>query len=165
MANMITCFRIVISAVMLFFPALSPVFYILYISAGVSDMVDGPVARKTGTAGEIGAKLDTLADIIFVTVCLIKLMPVLHVPVWICIWTSVIAVIKIANAAAGYIRQKEFISVHSTINKVTGGLLFLFPLMIKFTDLKISAVIVCAAATAAAIHEGYLIRTGKKPAV
>ena len=159
MANFITGLRIVFSVVLLFCPALSPAFYALYIAAGVTDMIDGAVARKTGTVSEFGAKLDTTADFVLVVVCLIKLLPVLHVPAWIIIWIAIIAFIKVANIAAGYILQKEFLSVHSIMNKVTGGLLFVFPLTLSFIDLSYSAAVVCVVATAAAIHEGYLIKT------
>ena len=64
MANIITCIRILCSIALLFCPALSVAFYALYITAGVSDMADGWVARKTNTVSEFGAKLDTIADII-----------------------------------------------------------------------------------------------------
>ncbi len=60
--------------------------------------------------------------------------------------------------AAGYVRQKEFVSVHSMINKVTGGLLFVFPLTLAYIDLRYSAAVVCMVATAAAIQEGRLIK-------
>ena len=155
MANIITGIRIVISIALLFCPALSPTFYALYIAGGFSDMVDGAVARKTGTVSEFGSKLDTVADIVFIAVCLIKLLPVLHVPVWLYIWIAIIACIKVVNIAAGYIRQKEFISVHSMINKVTGGMLFFFPLTLTVIDMKCSAAVVCVVATVAAIQEGY----------
>ncbi|MBQ6440264.1 MAG: CDP-alcohol phosphatidyltransferase family protein [Mogibacterium sp.] len=72
MANIITGIRIVISVMLLFCPALSPVFLIFYIIAGIADMADGAVARKTGTVSEFGSKLDTVADAVFVAVCLIK---------------------------------------------------------------------------------------------
>ena len=81
MANIITGIRIVCSIALLFFPVFSPAFYALYIIAGISDMIDGAVARKTGTASEFGSKLDTAADFILVVVCLIKLLPVIHVPI------------------------------------------------------------------------------------
>jgi CDP-diacylglycerol--glycerol-3-phosphate 3-phosphatidyltransferase len=161
MANIITGIRIVLSAALLICPALSPTFFVLYMAAGFSDMVDGAVARKTWTASELGSKLDTIADIVFTVVCLKKLLPVLDVPVWLYIWTAVISMIKLSNIAIGYIRQKEFISVHSVINKVTGGLLFIFPLTLAFVDLKYSAAVVCVIATIAAVYEGYLIRSGK----
>ena len=158
MANIITCIRIVLSVALWFCPALSPVFFVLYIAAGASDMIDGAVARRTGTVSEFGSRLDTIADTVFVVICLIKLLPVLDIPVWLCIWIAIIAFIKAANIASGYIRQKEFISVHSTINKVTGGLLFVFPLTLSFIDLRYSAAVVCMAATIAAVYEGYLIQ-------
>ena len=157
MANIITGIRIVISAFLLFCPVFSPEFFMLYISAGASDMIDGAVARKTGTVSEFGSRLDTIADIVFVAVCLIKVIPVLDVPVWLYIWITIIAFIKVANITVGYIRQKEFISVHSLMNKMTGGLLFVFPLTLVYMDLRYSATVVCMVATVAAIQEWYLV--------
>ena len=119
-------------------------------------MIDGAVARKTGTVSGFGSRLDTIADIVFVAVCLIKVIPVLDVPVWLYIWITIIAFIKMANIAVGYIRQKEFISVHSLMNKMTGGLLFVFPLTLVYMDLRYSATVVCMVATVAAIQEWYL---------
>ena len=46
LANYITFFRILCSVALLFFPAFSTAFYALYITAGVSDMIDGWVARR-----------------------------------------------------------------------------------------------------------------------
>ena len=158
MANIITGIRIVLSIALMFCPALSPSFYALYIVAGFSDMIDGAVARKTGTVSEFGSRLDTIADIVFVAVCLIKLLPVLHVPVWLYIWIAIIAFIKVANIAVGFVGQKELISVHSMMNKLTGGLLFVFPLTLAFIDPRYSGAVVCIVATAAAIQEGYLIK-------
>ena len=58
MANSITAIRIACSIALLFCPAFSPAFYTLYIIAGVSDMIDGTVARKTGTVSEFGSGRD-----------------------------------------------------------------------------------------------------------
>ena len=38
-------------------------------------MIDGTVARKTGTAIDFGSKFDSIADFIFVAVCMINLSP------------------------------------------------------------------------------------------
>ena len=113
---------------------------------------------RTGTISEVGSKLDTFADIVFVAVCLIKLLPIMHVPVWLYIWIAIIALIKVTNIVIGYISQKEFISVHSVMNKVTGGMLFILPLTLVFIDLRYSAAVVCVVATVAAIQEGCLVR-------
>ena len=160
MANSITVFRIICSIGMLFVPVFSPAFYALYITAGVSDMVDGTIARKTGTVSDFGSKLDTAADIVLVTVCLIKMIPVLDIPIWLIIWITVIALIKVINIISGYVMRKEFAAVHTVMNKLTGFALFLLPVTLSIIDLKYSGMFVCALATLAAIQEGHLIRTG-----
>ena len=123
--------------------------------------MDGWVARKTNTASEFGARLDTMADIVFVIICLFKLLPVMEIPIWLYVWIGVIALIKVINIVSGYIVQKQFVSVHSIMNKVTGALLFLLPLTLTFINLKYSATVVCIIATIAAIQEGHFIRTNK----
>ena len=160
MANIITIIRIICSIALLFCPVFSPGFYALYITAGVSDMADGAVARKTGTVSKFGSKLDTAADFVLAVVCLIKLIPAIHAPTWLIIWIIVIAAIKAVNLISGYIMRKEIVALHTVMNKVTGILLFALPLTLKFIDLKYSGAFVCAAATFAAIQEGHLIRTG-----
>ena len=166
MANLITGVRILCSIAILFLPVFSPAFYILYIAAGFSDMIDGTVARKSGSVNAFGSKLDTIADFLLVAVCLIKLIPVLCVPTWLIVWIAVIALIKVINVISGYVMRKEFVAAHTVMNKVTGVALFLFPFALSIVDLKYSGIFICALATFAAIQEGHLIRTGtekKKP--
>lgn len=162
MANLITGIRVLASVGLLFCPALSPSFFALYLLAGLTDMIDGPVARKTHTATAFGAKLDTAADILFAAVCLVKLLPVLNIPLWLFIWIGLIALIKIMNIVSGFVIRKRFVSVHTPMNKATGALLFLLPLTVSCIDLRYTAPIVCAVATFAALQEGHLIRTGRR---
>ena len=135
--------------------------YMLYLIAGLSDMIDGTIARRTNTVSEFGARFDTAADFVFVVVCLIKLLPVISIPAWLYVWIVLIALIKIIIIISGYVVQKKLVAVHSVINKVTGVLLFILPLTFSIVPLKYSALPVCAVATFAAVQEGYLIRRGK----
>lgn len=139
----------------------SPWFYVLYIICGFTDMIDGTVARKTCSVSEFGSKLDTVADFIFLVVCLIKLLPAINISTWFLIWIAFIAVIKIINVVSGFICCMRFVSVHTVMNKVTGLLLFMLPLALPFIEMKYYMIIVCGTATFAAIQEGYLIRTGR----
>ncbi len=164
MANIITGIRILCSIALLFLPVFSPAFYSLYIAAGITDMIDGSVARKTGTVSELGSKLDTAADLVLVIVCLIKLIPVIHIPTWLIVWIIVIAAIKGINLISGSIMQKEIVVLHTAMNKLTGIVLFLLPLTLSMIDLKYSGVFACALATFAAIQEGHRIRTGTEKA-
>ena len=160
-ANSITGIRVLCSIAILFCPVFSVAFYSLYIAAGLTDIADGWVARRTNTVSVFGSKLDTIADFIFVVVCLFKLIPVLDVPIWLYSWIGIIALIKIINIVSGYVVQKQYVVLHSVMNKVTGMLLFILPLTISFVDLKYSAAVVCIIATFAAVQEGHFIRTKK----
>ena len=92
-------------------------------------MIDETIARKMNTVTEFGARFDTAADFVFVVVCLIKLLPVISMPAWLCIWIVIIALIKIINIISGHIVQRKLVAVHSVMNKVTGVLLFILPLI------------------------------------
>ena len=152
-ANILTSFRILGSVFLLFFPAFSVEFYIIYLLCGFSDMIDGTIARKTKSASEFGTKMDTAADFVFVAVSLIKMLPTIYIPEWIWIWGAVIAIIKIGNIIWGYVSKKQFISLHTIMNKITGLLLFLLPLTLPFVEWKYSSIVVCSIATLAAIQE------------
>lgn len=161
-ANIITGFRILCSIALLFCSPFSPPFYALYLVAGLTDMIDGLIARKTNTVSPFGARLDTAADFALVVVCLWKLLAKLAIPSWLWFWIGGIALIKAVNVLSGYILQKRFVVLHTAMNKVTGVLLFVLPLPLRILDLKISGGVVCAIATFAAIQEGHYIRTGRE---
>ena len=81
MANVITGLRIFISLLLLFCPVFSPIFYALYLIAGLSDMADGFIARRTNSVSEFGSRFDSIADFVFVAVCLIKVLPAMDIPI------------------------------------------------------------------------------------
>ena len=157
-ANIITICRIFGSILLLLFPVFSSVFYILYLLCGITDMVDGTIARKTGSASEFGAKLDSTADMIFVGASFIKILPVLDIPKWLWFWMISILILRISNLIVGFISQKRFIVLHTVMNKLAGLLLFILPLTLYVIELEYTAVIVCTVATIAAVQEGHLIR-------
>ena len=159
MANIITGIRILCSIALFFVSPLSKEFYILYLSAGLSDMIDGPVARKTGTTSDLGSKLDSIADIIFVAVCLIKLIPILNIEKWLYIWIALIVLIKIINIVSALIMYKRIIFLHAILNKITGAIAFILPLTLPFLEVRYSVSVVCTVATIAAIQEVHFIRT------
>ena len=163
LANILTSCRILGSISLLFFPAFSAAFYITYLFCGFSDMIDGTIARKTNSTGKFGSQLDTIADFFFVVASSVKLLPVIHIPGWLWIWGGVIAVIKISNIIWGSVSKKQFISLHTTMNKVTGLFLFLFPLTISFVESKYIAIAVCSIATLSAIQEGFYVITDSEP--
>ena len=159
MANFITIIRILCSLALLFFMPLSLPFYVLYTAAGLSDILDGWIARKTNTATKFGAKLDTLADIVFTAVVLIKLLPILELPAWMIVWVGVIALIKLVSIVIGFVRHHTLTAVHSVINKVAGVLVFILPFTIPIINIRYTAPLVCIVATVAAIMENRTVIT------
>ncbi len=67
-ANYISISRIIMSIILFVTETFSIAFYIVYIYCGISDMLDGFIARKSENESRIGARLDSAADIIFVIV-------------------------------------------------------------------------------------------------
>ena len=154
-ANIVTACRIPCSIVMLFFPVFSLQWYIAYLLCGLTDMIDGPVARKTGSATAFGSKLDSIADLVFTAAAFVQLLPVLRLPPWMWIWIIIIFIFKVTGTIANFVRKKRFDIRHSILNKTTGLLLFLLPLTLTFIELKISSIIICSVATLSAIQEIY----------
>ena len=156
-ANILTGCRILGSILLLFFPAFSAGFYILYLFCGFSDMIDGTIARKTNSITRFGGQLDTVADLFFVVASLFKLLPVIPIPPWLWIWGGVIGAIKICNIIWGYVSKRQFLALHTVMNKATGLLLFLLPLTIPFLELEYTSMAVCSVATFSAIQEGVYV--------
>ena len=120
-------------------------------------MIDGTVARKTGAVSNFGAKLDTASDFVFMSVCVVKLLPKINISVWLWIWIAIIAIVKVINIVMGFIRRKKLVALHTFFNKITGLLLFLLPLTLQFILPTYSFAVVCTIGTIAAIQEGYYI--------
>ena len=160
-ANIITFCRILCSIGLLFCPVFSAYFYGLYIFCGLTDMVDGTIARKTGAVSSFGARLDTVADFLFVISSFVKLVPVIRIPVWLWVWAAVIAAAKLVNLVWGFTQTKQMPALHTIANKATGLCLFLLPLTMSFVALRYTAPVVCVIATIAAIQEWYYIVTAR----
>ena len=152
-ANYVTTVRILCSFALLFCKVFSPVFFILYLTAGFSDVIDGEIARKRCTVSDFGAKYDTFADIVFAVICMVKIQPVLDVPYWVWLVIAIVALIKISNIIVHFCNHRELAAVHTRLNKLSGVLLFVFPFTVSFIDVKYSAGILCALTLTAAVHE------------
>ena len=157
--NIITAVRILGALSLLLFGVKSCAFWAIYFACGVSDMLDGYLARRLGCESKVGALLDSLADLVFVACCCFKLIPVLAFPKWLWILGGMIAAIKIINQVSALVMFKKCVFLHTVANKVTGALLFVgVPLTVVLESI-VPMVIIATVATFAAIQEGHFIRT------
>lgn len=153
-ANAVSLGRLLLGAGMLFVPVFSPVFCVLYLLGGLSDMVDGMIARRLQSVSRFGERLDSAADLVFACAAFIKILPELSMPAWLWAWTGAVLATRIAVMLLGFIRKKGFLPAHSTMNKLTGAMLFALPFTLKFIEIRYSAPAVCAAASIAAVMDG-----------
>ncbi|WP_283606847.1 CDP-alcohol phosphatidyltransferase family protein [Faecalispora anaeroviscerum] len=158
--NVLTLLRIVLSVPLLFVEPFSAWFFVLYTLCGLSDMLDGYLARRLGCAGPAGARLDSVADFTFAAVLLFRLLPAMNLPVWLFGWVAGIALMKLFSLAIGYARHKQAAFLHTYANKAAGLLLFCLPYGFPFWGISVGAA-VCLFATLAAVEE--LILCGTLP--
>lgn len=152
-ANTVTVSRIVFSLLLLVFPASSRVFSLLYLLCGVSDVLDGFLARRLRTESSEGELLDSIADLFFAVAYAVKILPLLRLPAWILAWIVLIAIAKTVGIIKRSKRGQKVCIEHSTANKLTGLLVFLLPLTVSLPDIQYFAAAVCAIATLAAVKE------------
>ena len=67
--------RIALCLPLLLVDAMTKPFWVLYLIAGLTDMLDGFLARRWGVESRFGARLDSLADFVFVLAVGYKLFP------------------------------------------------------------------------------------------
>ena len=155
--NVISLLRVAGSIGLLFCDVAGWPFWVIYALCGISDMVDGWLARKLHVETKAGAVCDSVSDIIFVACCAIRLSPVLEIPTWLWIWAGIIVTIKIINQISALAVCKRFCFLHTVANKLPGLLLFLTVPALFWSMIPIA--IVAAMATFAAVQEGHFIRT------
>ena len=151
--NCISFSRIIFSLILIFITPLSIAFYAIYIICGFSDIMDGFIARKTMTTSILGAKLDSMADMIMTGVFLLVLYPIVNPTTKIIIWIISIAIIRLASMVVALKRYKTFASLHTYANKITGLVLFIFPLLLPFVTKTVLMYIICSVASISAIEE------------
>lgn len=161
LANIITVSRMICSVILFTVNPFSIKFFIIYTYCGISDMLDGTIARKTETSTELGSILDGLADLLFIVVFMIKILPLLNISELYWKWIKVIIFIKAINLIVGYMYYKKLIFFHSIANKVTGFMLFLLPFFMLKIGTNYLETIICLLATFSAIQESYFIQVEK----
>jgi CDP-diacylglycerol--glycerol-3-phosphate 3-phosphatidyltransferase len=145
-ADYLTASRILLSLPLPWTAPASPAFYVLYTLAGLTDMLDGPVARKTHTVSRNGAMLDSVADAVFLITALIALLPVLveRFPAW-TLWPILTAAaLRCGSYGVGAYKYRRFVAYHTQLNKLAGAALYGLPyLMPLWKDMGMIWVVLC----------------------
>lgn len=152
--NLLTALRFVFTAFLLFVDFPGVAFAVLYLGCGLTDILDGRLARKFQAESVFGARLDSVADLCFIGVMLFRLWPFIIPNMMVLFWVLAIALLRFIAALVAKIRFGCFGFLHTRLNKITGLLLFLYPLILYFPIDNIRLLyFLCAAATASALEE------------
>lgn len=143
--NLITALRILGSVVLLFLNAFTAEYFVVYSICGISDVADGTVARAMNATGDLGAKLDSIADLLFYSVAIIKISPFLmdNLSAFVWVFAAVVLLIRLASYIVAGIKYKRFASLHTLGNKLTGASVFLITYFLKALNPDIVCTIVC----------------------
>ncbi len=160
--NCISFSRIVFSLMLIFVKPLSEGFYVLYIACGISDILDGFIARRFGAASRLGEKLDSIADMIMTGVLIAVLYPTLKPTAEIVLWIALIAIVRLASMVTALIKYKAYAVLHTYGNKAAGIALFMLPLLLPYISKAVLLYIVCTIASISAAEELVIQLTSKE---
>lgn len=153
--NLITLSRLVSAILLMPICAFSQAFFAIYTYCGISDILDGALARKLHCNDEFGARLDSIADIVFYAVTAFKILPVLCSKLTPSIWYIIIAtvIIRIISYTVAAIKYRRFASLHTYMNKLTGFLVFTVPYILFLPFAESDCMIISVVAVIAAMEE------------
>ena len=157
--DLLSMSRIVLCLPLLMVDAMTLPFWVLYLIAGLTDMLDGFLARRWGVEGKFGARLDSLADFVFVLAVGYKLFPWLKLPASLWMMIGFIALVKMVNAISSYVINHKIAFLHTKANKLTGFLLFIGMMIVGQSYFIPVAWVIACIALFAAIQEGHIIRS------
>ncbi len=157
--NILSTTRIVLCLPLLLVDAMTVSFWVLYVTAGTTDMLDDFLARRWGVESKFGARLDSLADFLFVLAVGYKLFPWLKLPATLWMMIGLIALVKMVNAICSYVVRHRIEYLHTKANKLTGLLLFVGMMAIGQSYFVSVAWAIACIALFAAIQEGHYIRS------
>ena len=127
--NLLTALRIAGAVCMIFMPPLTQAFFIIYTLCGVSDVLDGTIARARHSESDFGARLDSIADLLFYAVMLLRIFPVLweRLPRVIWLLVAIVLLMRAASYITAAVKYRRFASLHTLLNKLTGFGVFMIP--------------------------------------
>lgn len=161
LANIVSASRIAGSVVLFMMNNITNAFLAVYIFCGLTDLIDGPIARKTGSTSLLGATLDTVGDVLTYLALTKILIKKSLVPWWILVWILSAGAVFGAGAFISKFRFKKMYLPHTYLGKTFGIVVFVLPIAIKLSIGTIWMSVICSIAS---IHSLELIYIQSKNA-
>lgn len=160
--NILSVIRMALSLSLLLFLGNRWLFFAVFMICGLTDVLDGAIARKHNVQSALGARLDSAGDFLFFIIMLdciaiwagrsaLYLLP----------YVAAVVLLRFLNLAVAGIKFRVFASVHTWGNKAAGILVFISFGVYILTDAVWAFIPVCTVAGLSAIEETVILVTSK----
>ncbi len=153
--NILTALRLCGTVSLLFVEPISGTFFVIYTACGITDVLDGAIARAAHCTSEMGAKLDSIADLSLYTVMALRVLPMAlkRLRKWVWYWFLAVVVIRVGVYLLAAFKHRRFSSLHTWLNKATGFAFFLLPYALGWNAFYPYSIAGCGIASLATAEE------------
>lgn len=155
-ANIISSSRILGAVILFFCHEISTFFLVIYVLCAFTDLIDGPIARKTNSTSTLGASLDTIGDVLTYLALTKILISKKSVPVWILVWIISAGVLFGVCAVTTKHKFGKLYLPHTYLGKIFGGSVFVLPITMQFMPGEIWMSVICSIASIHAAELFYI---------
>ena len=162
--NLLSVIRIVLALSIIIFANNNKFVFSIVLLCGLTDALDGYIARKYHFESKLGAKLDSLGDYVFF------LILVLYFFIWHIdlikensIFIGIIIIVRLLSLLVCWIKNKKIYSLHTISNKITGVLLFIGILVEIISERKDIILFLLMIALISAFEELIIMFIEKEP--
>ena len=162
--NLLSIIRIVLALFIIIVAKNNRLLFVIVLLCGLTDVLDGYIARKYKVESKVGAKLDSLGDYTFF------LMLVLYFFIWRLnlikdnsIFIVLVIMVRLSSLVVCWIKNKKVYSLHTIANKITGLLLYVGILVEILVERKDILVFLLVISLISAIEELMIMITIKQP--
>ncbi len=133
--NVISIIRIILSVMLLGLISAPFAFVLIYGLIGISDVLDGYIARKYGCDTQLGAQLDSIADVVFYSILVYVFYQ--QYPWALAVGSRYIAIIlaiRLINMLLTKLKYKRVVLLHTIGNKASGLIVYCMPIVLMITS-------------------------------
>jgi CDP-diacylglycerol--glycerol-3-phosphate 3-phosphatidyltransferase len=157
--DVITISRIALAPTLVLLAPFGAPWFVAFLWCGVSDVLDGALARRRGHGSRMGARLDSLSDAVVALALSLVLVPLLEWHAWMIAWVLAIAAVRLISVIVCRLRFGTVSLLHTYANKACGVVLFVSIALIPWLGQDAPVVASCVAATLSSLEELVLMAT------
>ena len=163
-ANMITVVRIPCAVGIILSTPFSPLFYFFLLIGGLSDALDGIVARKISGDSPLGALLDSISDLCFFgsTVFSVLIKEYNLIGLSAKVLFSILCIIRFISYLIQIIKFKQLAPLHTLLNKIASISIFVLLFIIPFIGITTAGCIASIIGIVGGIEEIVIHLLSKK---